>query len=759
MKTTLKIALLSLVAFNFCDAQTLYKSGIDSGGDNVKVGNTKLLYTIGEVNVQELTVNNTYASEGFISPQEKIDVIITEIMQNPDAVSDANGEYFEVYNPTKLPINLKGWTIKDDLADASPHVIASDVIVPADGFVVLARNSNVATNGNVVVNYQYTDTDLDNAADVLILEDGENTQKDITAYDGGMVWPNPVGASMEYIGSNIQDNNDGSLWAAAKRSEGIDAPDLGSPGVNGEDQIVNHLVFDNDAWNEVPTLNTGNKNSIVMEQESTSIASDVSVLTLKIREGADVTIDTGVTVTTPDVILNSTSTMYSSLILNGDVSGDVSYKRHVNENMSVGGNDLVTPPVTGQAFNDFAAVNPNIVTNGANTLYLFGPFDKTTGAYLTYATGETEPIVSGVGYRAATTDNQTLTFKGVANKGAIDIPISNSGPAFQQWNLIGNPYPSYLNVQEFLSNANNLSLLDASNVGIYGYDGDASDGWIIYNLNTTTPSTLITPGQGFFVATNTSGSVAFTPIMRRTGTSDDFIMGRNSDFENTHLKLQLNRGNSSYATDFYFNENSTLGLDSGYDAGLWGGSAGSFSIYSELVEDNAGLDMAIQSLPPDNLETMIVPIGIHSSAGQQITIRISESQFPSSTDIFLEDRLNGSFTLLSSTDFVMTPTTALTGTGRFYLRFSDETLSTTTPEFDGLRIFTTKTPRVLTVNGQLVESAKLSLFDIRGRLVLTRKLNQNQINNTIDISELQDGVYIVKISNTSQNKTQKVIIR
>ena len=42
------------------------------------------------------------------------DVIINEIMQNPAAVADAAGEWFELYNPTASDIDLDGWTILDN---------------------------------------------------------------------------------------------------------------------------------------------------------------------------------------------------------------------------------------------------------------------------------------------------------------------------------------------------------------------------------------------------------------------------------------------------------------------------------------------------------------------------------------------------------------------------------------------------------------------------------------------------------------------
>ena len=41
-------------------------------------------------------------------------LIITEVMPNPDGVKDDNGEWFEIFNPTKQVISLIGWTFKDE---------------------------------------------------------------------------------------------------------------------------------------------------------------------------------------------------------------------------------------------------------------------------------------------------------------------------------------------------------------------------------------------------------------------------------------------------------------------------------------------------------------------------------------------------------------------------------------------------------------------------------------------------------------------
>ncbi|WP_179318706.1 lamin tail domain-containing protein [Winogradskyella helgolandensis] len=681
-------------------------------------------------------------------------LIISEVMQNPNIVSDINGEYFEVYNPEAFPVNLNGWTISDGNSDL--HTITGDVIVDADSFIVLGNNSNTVTNGGVTLDYQYANIDLDNGADALILTDGNTTEIDRVEYDGGTIWPNPDGAAMIYVGSNIENNNDGSLWEAATTSESI-TTDFGSPGSNGEDQIVDWLVYVNSSWNRPPTIETDLKNALIKASEVYSFTSSVDLLSLVVKEDADVTINAAVTLKVPNVILESTSTGYASLISNGTITGLVNYKRHVNAVQSIGGNDLVTPPVSGQVFTDFVAQNDNIVSNTANTLFLFGPFDKTIGDYVTYSNTETAELVSGIGYRAGTTDNGILHFQGTINQGSVSQSVSNSGPFYSKWNLIGNPYPSYMNVQDFLSNTNNLTTLDANNAGIYGYDGDASDGWVIYNLNTIDYTTALAPGQGFFVAVENTGTVEFNSNIRQHGTTDDFIAGRSSN-TNQHLRLELNNGNKTYKTDFYFNDNSSDGLDLGYDAGMFGNSAGSFAIYSHLVEDNTGLDMAIQSLAKDFLSEGIVPLGINANEGEQLTIAIETSSLPQTVEVYLEDTVENTFTLLNTSNYVITPSSTLEGTGRFYLHFSNTTLSNLENELDKLKIYTSKATKELIVSGQLYEDAKAKLYDVNGREILSVVLDSSIHNNAIDIKHIQFGVYILQISNSSHNYNQKVII-
>ena len=113
-------------------------------------------------------------------------VLINEIMQNPSAVSDSEGEWFEVHNPTLSPVDIDGWTIKDD--DSDSHVITNGgpLIVPADGFLVLGDNPDSAVNGGVIVDYAYGfGFFLSNSSDELVLMDGM-TEIDRVEWDNGV---------------------------------------------------------------------------------------------------------------------------------------------------------------------------------------------------------------------------------------------------------------------------------------------------------------------------------------------------------------------------------------------------------------------------------------------------------------------------------------------------------------------------------------------------------------------------------------------
>ncbi|MFC1789876.1 lamin tail domain-containing protein [Patescibacteria group bacterium] len=154
------------------------------------------------------------------------DLVINEIMKDPQAVSDTYGEWFEIYNSTPEAIDLQTLVIKDlgtnDFTITGPNPI----LIPGFGYFILGRNGEPSQNGGLTVDYVYSTFQLANGEDEIIILDG-TTEIDRVEYDSGSTWPNSSGVSLMLLDPEL-DNNLGSNWAIATTLYGNG--DLGTPG-------------------------------------------------------------------------------------------------------------------------------------------------------------------------------------------------------------------------------------------------------------------------------------------------------------------------------------------------------------------------------------------------------------------------------------------------------------------------------------------------------------------------------------------------
>ncbi|MHA7842228.1 MAG: T9SS type A sorting domain-containing protein [Winogradskyella sp.] len=510
--------------------------------------------------------------------------------------------------------------------------------------------------------------------------------------------------------------------------------------------------------------------------QTSSVTANTTAPYLEVQSGGSLVVDAGqgLTVTgnftnNGTVTLNSTSTQYSSLIVNGSSSGGGTtiYNRHVNDNGPVNGNDLISAPVSGQAFNTFIGNNTNILANPGGTDVLFGGFDNNDAVnpFELWDETDTTPLAAGVGYRAGVDPvaaSNLVSFEGTVNTGLVQVPIAQGSASIL--NLIGNPFSSYLDAQAFLTE--NASLLDPSAQVIYGYNdstnGTSAGDYTI--ISTLVNNTLdIAPGQGFFVASNTDvgNMVQFTtnsPDMRITSTQDDFIAGRNASSV-TNLKLDLSNASDNFITDVFFTEFSSLGLDPGYDATLLGGVAPPFSMFTHLVQENTGLPFAIQALGQTDYDNVSIALGVNANQGEQLTFSIAENTLPATIEVYLDDTLTSTSTLLNTSDYALTPAEALNGTGRFFLRFSNSTLSTSENNLEHIDIYTNQTNRSITIAGQLPEATIANVYDIQGRLVNSKVLSAETSLHVIDANSLYTGIYIVNLVGSNTTRTEKIILK
>ncbi|WP_407557527.1 fibronectin type III domain-containing protein [Winogradskyella sp. 4-2091] len=547
-----------------------------------------------------------------------------------------------------------------------------------------------------------------------------------------------------------------------------------SPGNScGVSLPANSILYCNGSWinTDGPDSNSETTNTIIADGTYTiSVDENVVINDLEILSGASIIIEEGASLTVKgdlinngDLILESISTKYSNLIVEGTSTGNVQYKRHVNNAAGTGtstnANDLISAPVTGQSFGDFRAANSNILSGniGGNLAFLFGPFSTTTDAYINYSpSDDSSTLDPAIGYRTGSTNGDTYTFEGIVQTGNVDVIINSGGAS--DWNLIGNPYPSYIDFDTFF-NLNKTQLDVGSYQAIYGYDGSAHNGWTV--LNNLTTGQLIAPGQAFFVKSKSGGgTISFTPEMRTSGSTDDFIAGRGTNAHYGYIRLNSSAADLSYSTDFYFNSNATSSLDPGYDAALYSSTPPNFSIYSYLVENNSGIPFGIQALSETAMNDISISLGVSASQGQEVTISILQTDLPDSIDIYLEDTANNTFTLLNTSDYVFIAETDISGPGRFYLRTESQALGINQSLINELKIITNTSNNTIDILGQLDTDTSYNLYDLHGRLILNGNLNSRSSEQSIGVNNLTTGIYILELNSDSGSKRiQKLVIR
>lgn len=138
-------------------------------------------------------------------------LVINEIMINPDAVTDGNGEWIELYNPGDTDVDLIGWKFKDTGSDMI--TIDESVIVPSNGYAVLARNGDFSANGGVNAVYDYPGLVFANTADEVFLFNPCDEIVDSVVWGNGFGQP---GASYSLADPNVpNDNLDNGNWCLA----------------------------------------------------------------------------------------------------------------------------------------------------------------------------------------------------------------------------------------------------------------------------------------------------------------------------------------------------------------------------------------------------------------------------------------------------------------------------------------------------------------------------------------------------------------
>ena len=483
---------------------------------------------------------------------------------------------------------------------------------------------------------------------------------------------------------------------------------------------------------------------------------------LTIAKNSHITVNGNYSNNSGTLTLQSDSDEFSSLLISGTTSGNITYNRYVNT-VGTGEWDLIGAPVSGMAFSTLIADN-NIATNGS--FYAVGSYDNATDTWTNATNSTTGNLALGQGYQMATTSGGSLSFTGAIANGDQSVTIVNNNAANsgagRRWNLIANPFPSYLNAN---SNADatdnfltvNTAAIDDAFEAIYGWKADGT-GYAIYN--NTSSATYIAPGQGFFVAAAGSGedkTISFTKAMQTVTGTDDFVAAKSATSSELVLGLYID-GVKEDDTKFYFKEGLTLGLDPGYDAGAFNQTKG---ISSRLIEQDNGVIMDINAMPIDAMSNAIVPLTLNQEAGIALKIQIASSTIPEDINVYLEDTVANTFTLLTNTSFELTTKTSLSGMGRFFIHFTTSTLSTDIANSTSLVTAYKGTGNTyITVEGlqQLSQPVEFNLYSVLGVKVVSQKIQNPTQKETLSTVGLKTGAYILKVQTENGVYAKKIFV-
>ena len=502
---------------------------------------------------------------------------------------------------------------------------------------------------------------------------------------------------------------------------------------------------------------------------------------LTINADADLTVASNIQSKGTITVLSS-STRSGSLIANGysstgttttDVSGaddGITYNKYVNAVGSPGW-DMIGSPVFGETFTDIIG---SLATSGSQ--FGVGPYNNQNNEFTAYTSSQASTagtMSPGQGYQMSTSSGSTVAFNGYLNMSNVAYAITeyDGVGVGTQWNLVSNPFTSYICLNSAAASASSTATTDfltynsstsdvlgfsAGEDVVYYWDGDSYE---TYSNSDT--AKYIAPGQGFFISSeNASGSsVVFGTSMQTHATTDDFIQGDAMDPDRAELFISLHQNDLQRQTKLFFLENMTDDLDSTYDGAVFGMQDN--PIYSRLVSNDVGIDLSTQALLFSEINDKVIPLGINAEAGEEAIISISHNTTNPSTYVYLEDALEGTFTNLKETDFVITPDSNLEGVGRFFIHTTASTMSNEDATTNLLNVFKLDSNNFITVEGLSTQSnqTNLKLYNILGKEILSTTLLNNTNTQTISTEGLSTGIYVIKLESGNNLLTKKLIIK
>jgi len=375
------------------------------------------------------------------------------------------------------------------------------------------------------------------------------------------------------------------------------------------------------------------------------------------------------------------------------------------------------------------------------------------------AVGENQNIYPDSAYIMPVSGPVTLTSSGTLVTGEVQIPLTRRGAEKPGFNLVANPYLSYLDWSMVDTTAAKImsTVWYRTKTALNDYTFDTYNGKLdVATTNGAVAVTkLIPPKQAFWVRVKqgeTNGTLIFTNAMRKhADNAGNLLKAPASKNELKQLlRLKLNDGTHSDEAVICFHPEASDCFDA-FDSQKMSNAG---SVIPEIYSLAGGEQLVINGLSAITSDKEI-KLGITIAKAGNYTLKVSEiTDFTAETHVYLIDKeSNTQVELTANDEYSFYSNTVANNENRFSLMFKTSTVSTD--------IINSKSESYVYSNSnhQIVILAPANsgceIFNSAGqKLTAQSVMNRNAIVS----SAFSKGLYIVRITEKGQVYSHKVTI-
>ncbi len=391
-------------------------------------------------------------------------------------------------------------------------------------------------------------------------------------------------------------------------------------------------------------------------------------------------------------------------------------------------------------------------------------YDETVPAYVPQITNNTTSLVPGRGYVTYIGGADAVyTFTGgKLNTGDVTLSPTRTGTeaAKRGFNLVGNPYPSYLNWQAAYEATANPQSNMRNAIWYRTYSGGAmvfhtyADGDGVPEVTTG----WIPPMQGFWVKVNSdgsNGSITFKNAYRShaiDGTT--FPLKVKAITEKQRLRLLVSNGVNTDETLIVGKSYANAAYDQ-YDAEKMSNNNVNIPELYSLVDNQ---ELVINSV--DQLtDGKNVTLGLRPGKTGTFSIRATQME-NIDTKVMLLDKVAGTEQeLTAESPYTFEVTDAAATNDRFVISFVAKvpTGFENNNASTDLTVYSNINNKIRVIyRGELNDQTTVAVYNVAGQKLSSQKLTKAATEFT---ESFNPGVYMIRLNNGNQTITQKLIIK